>query len=648
MKATWSSLAVFSTIVPAALARAVSDYSSADGTCTSLTSEEVRFMGNNTLFTRWRSYSHMQAPAGWINDPCGPMYDPWRDEYHIMYQWHPNHVAWGNISWGHAKSKDMISWTDVGGWENDNAVALAPSGNDSYDGLGIFSGTAHPVNMQGEEDGTILALYTSVGQLPTHWTSHYWPYTETQSLASSKDGGLTWEKYENNPVINHTTGTAPMYWNVTGMRDPAFEPSPALDNLLGQSEPHYYMVLGSGIKGVGPRMPLYSAPTHDLTSWTFLGALWEPEANSSFGPVLATGNNAFNFEVSGFYSMTDRHGDLHYYTTMGTEGGEVSFHNNTRWSLWNEGIVSRRDNGSVQFNPIAASAADWGLGYAVASFNDTKNDRRIQWVWAPEDIRGDAGLFSTVQQGFQGAYAIPRVIFPHETCDVLNPNGTLANGDVTFRQNENGTYHVFTQGRKPVDDIVEGLREGSKHAVHDNSQTFNNSKILATQSAPSIELQATFRDPSGPVGLTVAASPDGEEYTDIFYIPSNDTVVVDRSHSSNMKEFNHEHVIGYFRPFTLASTGEREDINLCVILDGSLLEVFVNDRFALTTRIYPSKSCSTGYGVYVGEKTHAKFANIEAWVGLANAWPERPLNSSSELRYDTIEQSNNYTWWDGM
>lgn len=50
----------------------------------------------------------MQAPAGWINDPCAPMYDPWRDEYHIMYQWHTNHVAWGNVSWGHAKSKDMI------------------------------------------------------------------------------------------------------------------------------------------------------------------------------------------------------------------------------------------------------------------------------------------------------------------------------------------------------------------------------------------------------------------------------------------------------------------------------------------------------------------------------------------------------------
>ena len=26
----------------------------------------------------------------------------------------------------------------------------------------------------------------------------------------------------------------------------------------------------------GPRIPLWTAPASDLTSWTFLGALWEP------------------------------------------------------------------------------------------------------------------------------------------------------------------------------------------------------------------------------------------------------------------------------------------------------------------------------------------------------------------------------------
>lgn len=150
-----------------------------NASCTSITADQVRSMGNNTLFTRWRPYSHVNAPAGWMNDPCAPMYDPTRDEYHIFYQWHPHHINWGNISWGHAVSKDMVTWTDAGGWEGSDALALGPTGNGSYNGLGIFSGTGQPVNLKGEQDGTLLAFYTSVSWLPTNWKVRDHPSSTT-------------------------------------------------------------------------------------------------------------------------------------------------------------------------------------------------------------------------------------------------------------------------------------------------------------------------------------------------------------------------------------------------------------------------------------------------------------------------------------
>ena len=241
------------------------------------------------------------------------MYDPTRDTYSLFYQWHPEHINWGNISWGYATSKDLITWTDHVGWQDSEALALGPTGNGSYNGLGIFSGTAQPVNLQGEVDGTLLLFYTSVSYLPTNYALPYHPGTETQSLAISTDGGMTFQDYENNPVIDATTETAPMYWNITGFRDPFFEPFPALDAILGVSEPHYYAVFGSGIKGVGPRIPLWTAPASDLTSWSFLGALWEPVENTTLGPVLSTRTYGFNFEVSGFFALPDSSGALHYF-----------------------------------------------------------------------------------------------------------------------------------------------------------------------------------------------------------------------------------------------------------------------------------------------------------------------------------------------
>lgn len=145
-------------------------------------------------------------------------------------------------------------------------------------------------------------------------------------------------------------------------------------------EPHWYAVFGSGIKGVGPRIPLWAASENDLTDWTFLGALWEPEANFSFGPILSTRTYGFNFEVSGFFSLPDSQGNSHYFVNMGTEGGNLTYAESSHAALWNEGTISRRDNGSAEFTPIAAGLGDWDLSYALTSFNDTKNNRRVQWA----------------------------------------------------------------------------------------------------------------------------------------------------------------------------------------------------------------------------------------------------------------------------
>ncbi|WPH04191.1 glycoside hydrolase family 32 protein [Acrodontium crateriforme] len=614
--------------------------------CTALTADEITSMGNNSLFTRWRPYSHVEAPAGWMNDPCGPMYDPTLGIYHIFYQWHPQHINWGNISWGHATSKDLITWTDQDDWRGRDALALSPGGNGTYNGLGIFSGTAAPVNLQGETDGTLLLFYTSVPHLPIGWNAPYIPGSETTSIAISTDGGKTFHNYENNPVIDATVNTPPMYWNVTGFRDPFVHAWPEMDTLLEVSEPHYYAVYGSGIRGVGPRMPFWTAPASDLTKWTFLGALWEPKDNTTLGPLLSTGTYAFNFEVSGFFSLPDSKGKDHFFVNMGTEGGNVSFHESNHWALWNEGTVSRRVNGSAEFTPISGGAGDWGLSYALTSFNDTKNNRRVQWAWAPDDW---SGVFSANQNGYNGALNIPRELFVHEVEHVVKTPGLAENKNSVLTQNNEGTYTATTLGVKPLPDVVAGLRSTAAHKSY-SGKTYKQSTMLETQGHSHMELKATLTSATGAVGLVIAASPDMKEYTTISYQPSNNTVLVERLHSSTIVEFNNATVTGYFYPYTVGCSGEAdhvEEIIMDVWIDGSLVEVYVNDRFALSTRIYPSMECSTGFGVYVEPGHQGSFKSVEAYMGTLNVWPERPVNSSSPLVFDTSAETDDYVWWAG-
>ncbi|KAJ5150894.1 uncharacterized protein N7482_010146 [Penicillium canariense] len=616
-----------------------------------LTVDMIDNMSNNTLFTRWRPSSHFLAPSGWMNDPCGPMYDPVRGLYHLHYQFHPNHVAWGNVSWGHATSPDLITWTDVDhvpddgipAWKDQQAQSIGVTNLTSkhdpplYNHLSIFSGTAQPVNLSGEADGTFLAFYTGVSQLPTTWNTRYFPGTESQGLAYSIDGGITWEHYENNPILSDPPGN----WNITGWRDPYFAPWPQMDNFLNMTEPHWYAVFGSGIRGVGPRIPLYRAPASDLTNWTFLGALWEPGMNTTLGSLEETGSYAFNFEVSNFFSIGDR-----YFVSMGAEGGNVSFHQQ-KWSLWNEGTLSVRANGSVAFNPVSGGASDWGLLYAITSFNDTKNNRRIQWGWAQEDMND----FGITQQGYQGVLALPREIFIKDTPDVIHDSTNTVPGNSRYFPNANGTWTASTLGVRPAPDVVEGLHLGANHTkypCHENK--CNIKKIhLPKKLSRSYQLNVDIKHTTGIAGVTIGASPDCEEYTNIYFNPTNNSIAVDRTHSSLINMFSNSTHEGYFKPYKLQRGGRNitESIQMSIFVDGSLVEVYVNERFALTTRIYPSREDSSGVALFFGPGVEVEYSNIEIWDGLLNVWPHRPQNSSSLLVFDTAAETGNYTWWTG-
>jgi beta-fructofuranosidase len=260
-------------------------------------------LADNSLFTTWRPTYHFAAPNSWMNDPCGPLYDPIRQTYHLYYQVRPAHVQWGNISWGHAQSKNMVIWEDVTSWQGYDYITFAPGLGNNQSVLGVFTGATLPVTITGDTtNGTILAIYTSVKYLPISWNGGYPKGAETQSLAVSYDGGVTYQQYANNPIIT----SPPDGMNVTGWRDPKFEQWPEMDiALYGADKKNYYLTISSGIRGVGPRLLLYQASSSDLTKWTYLCPLISVVGNYTLNENWS-GSLGYNFEVSNAFSLLEK------------------------------------------------------------------------------------------------------------------------------------------------------------------------------------------------------------------------------------------------------------------------------------------------------------------------------------------------------
>lgn len=129
---------------------------------------------------KYRPQIHYTPAANWINDPNGMVYAD--GIWHLYYQYNPYGNDWGNMSWGHAISTDLIHWEEKG-------VAMTPNQwGDIFSGSAIYDRD----NVGGFGAGAILAFYTANG-------SH-----QQQCLAYSTDGGNTFAQYDGNPVIPNT------------------------------------------------------------------------------------------------------------------------------------------------------------------------------------------------------------------------------------------------------------------------------------------------------------------------------------------------------------------------------------------------------------------------------------------------------------
>ena len=323
---------------------------------------------------RFRPEFHHTPVYGWMNDPNGMFYLD--GVYHLYYQWNPYGSTWENITWGHSTSKDLVNWTA-------EKPVLFP------DALGaIFSGSCvvDKNNTAGFGKNAIVAFYTSAGR------------NQVQSMAYSTDGGYTFTKYDQNPVL---IGDCPDF------RDP---------KVFWNSEAGFWNM----ILAAGQEMRIYSSK--NLKEWKF---------ESSFG--AGYGAHGGVWECPDLMKIDNKWVLICNINPGGIFGGSATQY-----------FVGDFDGKRFTTNQKATLWLDYGKDhYATVTFFNAPYNRRIALAWmsnwqyannvptnqfrSANSVPRDLGVFAVDGNYYCSAKPSPELLkmrgsaikTPSETCEIV-------------------------------------------------------------------------------------------------------------------------------------------------------------------------------------------------------------------------------------
>ncbi len=366
-----------------------------------------------------RPQFHLLPARNWMNDPNGPIY--FNGKYHMFFQYNPLAATWGDMSWNHAMSSDMLHWQHM-------PVALTPTpdGPDSY---GCFSGSAIAV---GER---VYVVYTgtkeSTPELATIRDGEN-KIQESQCLAYSDDPRLvTWTKLPK-PIVPRP----PEGLQITGFRDPSAWK-------LGD---WYYMTIGSGIAGVGGCVLLYCSK--DLRSWEYLRELTSGEWNGT--KTANPCDDGEMWECPEFFAL---------------DGGHVLIYSTLGKVFWQSGEL---DATTMKFTAKKTGLLDLDAFYAPKTQLDARG-RRILWGWIPER-RSEAAMR---EAGWSGMMSLPRVMKLDADgtlrIQILPETSALRRGPLPSQETRTGVLKTLTQASGEV--LCTGRRDSALQFTISNGAT---------------------------------------------------------------------------------------------------------------------------------------------------------------------------------
>uniref|UniRef100_A0ACD5V6B5 Uncharacterized protein n=2 Tax=Avena sativa TaxID=4498 RepID=A0ACD5V6B5_AVESA len=546
----------------------------------------------NAMLAWQRTAFHFQSEKNWMNDPNGPLY--YKGWYHLFYQWNPEGPVWGNISWGHAVSRDLVHWLHL-------PVAMAP--DHWYDVNGVWSGSATQL-----PDGRIVMLYTGSTA----------DGAQVQVLAEPADPSdpllRRWAKSGSNPVLLPPPGIAP-----TDFRDPTTA-------WLNPGNSAWRVAIGSKNRDRAGLALVYR--TEDFARYDLLPAplhavegtgMWECV---DFFPVSAAESGDVGLETSAPPGPGVRHvlkasldDDRHDYYAIGTYDA-----GSDRWTP---------DDAAVDVG--IGLRYDYGKFYASKTFYDPVRRRRVLWGWVGESDSERADIL----KGWSSLQSIPRtVLLDRKTGSNLLQWPVVEVENLRMRGKRFDGLAVQPGSVVPldVDKATQLDIEAVFHVDVDASAAATASVAGAGESYNcSASAGAAGRGLLGPFGLLVLADEALSEQTAVYFYlamgadgrPSTH-FCQDAFRSSRANDLV-KAVYGSFVPVL-----DREDLSVRILVDHSIVESFAQGgRTCITSRVYPTKAIYDSARVFLfnnatGVTVTAK--SIKIWE-LNSAYIRPYLNS---------------------
>jgi len=154
--------------------------------------QEDRVPGSEQWYTEaLRPQFHFSQTVGWNNDPNGMVYVD--GEWHLFFQHNPVGWSWGNMTWGHAVSQDLVHWEQL----PDALFPKTTAVGDCFSGGGTVD-HKDTAGWKVSDNDVIVVFLTDTGA--------------GESLAYSVDRGRTFTWYEGNPVVKHRGRDPKVIW----------------------------------------------------------------------------------------------------------------------------------------------------------------------------------------------------------------------------------------------------------------------------------------------------------------------------------------------------------------------------------------------------------------------------------------------------